>query len=245
MPEPAFLCLRPFSSLQGSVPQPVTEKSWAINTWPYASGIHSLMCGSQGNAALVVHSGIGSLPFPFFMALLPRHIFFNPRWTNSSSWWQFLRELYKDIFLQSILNPKGRVILLKTIKLCLSSNETCNWLFSSLRSECQSFYKGLRGPIIICLLPLHACCSMSLTGMPHLRASAPAIPSVWNTFPLWESSACLTPLLLSRPAQISPSKWGDPDCHPIQYFTLLHHHKPFPKPLSCFIFPFSIELATS
>lgn len=170
------------------------------------------------------------------MVLFPTNKFFNPRWTNSS-WCLFVRELYEDISLKlfstqraewSFLKPSNYVSL-------LAQPCDCKWLFSSLRPQCQSLYKDLQGPVIICLDPMltvpwtwQACTTLGF------------FLSLEHCFP-WETAACLTPSPLSRLAQISPSKWNHLDCHLLQYSTL-SISKAFSKPLSCFIFPFPIAL---
>lgn len=186
----------------------------------------------------------------FLMAPVPNSIVFNPKRTNASSQCLLLREPHEDITLQTVLRPKGRVILSKIVGICPSSLKilqsaplfTQNWTSKSL--QC------VQGPIpsaFSASCPPHQCCfcSMNLSGTPHSSASAPAIPLAWNTtFPGSPLPAWLTPSPLSRLDQISPSQLGHPDCHrPIQYSTTSPSPKSTPKPASCFIFSFPLYVS--
>lgn len=110
-----------------------------------------------------------------------------------------------------LFSTKNGLIHLETD--CVSPlSKACNWL-SPLHLELNTKiltkvfkapYRPPPAPAPTLCLP-SACHSMNLPGMPHLGASALAIPLARNTFSPWESAAWLTPSPLLSLAQLSPS----------------------------------------
>lgn len=177
----------------------------------------------------------------FFHVLFPTNVSFYPRWTDFLGC-LFVRELFEDISFQIILNPKGRVIFLKTIKLCQSSWTTLQLQLALLFTKnwgSKSLDKDLQGLIVICPDPIlavpwnwQACTTLGF------------FLSLDHFFP-WETAAYLTPSPLSSLAQISPTKWSHPDCHPIQYSTFSStstKHSQNPYLALFFLFPLHLPL---